>query len=125
MKTEVILKDVKTIEELDAQREAFLEKMRLEDAKYLEKRCQLVNEERERRQKEAQDWCDNLTDEIWEGYNVGPKEVAKLIVDRAWETGHSLGYYEVRCHAESLAEYTEKVVKITERNVRIKKNGSD
>ena len=54
METEVILKDVKTVEELDAQHEAFLEKMRLEDTKYLEKRCQLVKEERERRQKEAQ-----------------------------------------------------------------------
>ena len=113
METEAILKDVKTVEELDAQREAFLEKMRLEDTKYLEKRCQLVDEERERRQKEVKNWRDNLVDEIWKGYDVGPKEVAKLIVDRAWELGHSFGYDEVHSHAESLAEYTEKVVKIT------------
>ena len=114
METEVILKDVKTVEELDAQREAFLEKMRLEDNKYLEKYCQLVKEERERRQKEIRDWCNNLTDEIWKGYDVGPKEVAKLIVDRAWDEGHSYGYDEVKAKAESLALYTEKVVKITE-----------
>lgn len=114
MKTEVILKDVKTIEELDAQREAFLEKMRLEDAKYLEKRCQLVNEERERRKKEEHDWRDQLKRDIWSYYDLGPKEIAKMIVDRAWDEGHAYGYGEVKAKAESLAKYTEKVVKITE-----------
>ena len=113
METEVILKDVKTVEELDAQREAFLEKMRLEDTKYLEKRCQLVNEARERQRKEEQDWRDQLEQDIWHDYDLGPKEVAKLIVDRAWDEGHSYGYDEVRAKAESLALYTEKVVKIT------------
>ena len=114
METEVILKDVKTVEELDAQREAFLEKMRMEDTKYLEKRCQLVKEERERRQKEAQNWRDRLEGDIWSRYDLGPKEVAKMVVDRAWDEGHSYGYDEVRAKAESLALYTEKVVKITE-----------
>ena len=112
METEAILKDVKTVEELDAQREAFLEKMRLEDTKYLEKRCQLVNEERERRKKEERDWRDRLEGDIWSDYDLGPKEVAKLIVERAWDEGHSYGYAEVKAKAESLAEYTEKVVKI-------------
>ena len=114
METEAILKDVKTVEELDAQREAFLEKMRLEDTKYLEKRCQLVNEARERQRKEEQDWRDQLEGDIWSRYDLGPKEVAKMIVDRAWDEGHSYGYDEVRAKAESLALYTEKVVKITE-----------
>ena len=86
--------------------------MRLEDNKYLEKYCQLVKEERERRQKEVQNWLDNLVDEIWKCYDVGPKEVAKMIVDRAWDEGHSYGYDEVKAKAESLVEYTEKVVKI-------------
>ena len=114
METEVILKDVKTVEELDAQREAFLEKMRMEDTKYLEKRCQLVNEARERQRKEEQDWRDQLEQDIWHDYDLGPKEVAKMIVDRAWDEGNSYGYDVVRAKAESLALYTEKVVKITE-----------
>jgi hypothetical protein len=114
METEVILEDVKTVEELDAQREAFLEKMRLEDNKYLLKRGQLVKEERERRHKEEQDWRDQLERDILHDYDLGPKEVAKMIVDRAWDEGHSYGYDEVKAKAESLALYTEKVVKITE-----------
>ena len=113
METEVILKDVKTVEELDIQREAFLEKMRLEDSKYLEKRCQLVNEERERRKKEEHDWRDQLEGDIWSDYDLGPKEIAKMIVDRAWDEGHAYGYDEVKAKAESLALYTEKVVRIT------------
>ena len=110
METEVILKDVKTVEELDAQREAFLEKMRLEDTKYLEKRCQLVKEERERRQKQEQDWRDKLENDVYHYYDVGSRDVAKLIVERALYEGSS--YDDVNTKAESLAEYTEKVVKI-------------
>ena len=114
METEAILKNVKTIEELDAQREAFLEKMRLEDNKYLLKRGQLVKEERERRHKEERDWRDNLAKTIYEEYNVYPREVATLIVDRAWDEGHSYGYDEVTSKAHSLADFVEKITKLVE-----------
>lgn len=112
METDVILKDVKTIKELDAQREAFLERMRIEDNKYLLKRGQLVKEERERRYKEEQDWRDQLERDIWHDYDLGPKDVAKMIVDRAWDEGHSYGYDEVKGKAESLAEFVEEIIKL-------------
>lgn len=114
METEAILKDVKTVQELDAQREAFLEKVRIEDNKYLLKRGQLVKEERERRHREELDFRELLAKTIYEEYNVYPREVAKMIVDRAWDEGHSYGYDDVRNRAASLATFTEKIIKITE-----------
>lgn len=114
METEVILKDVKTVEELDAQREAFLALVKEADKEFAQKHAELVKAKRERQYKEERDWRDQLERDIWHDYDLGPKEVAKMIVDRAWDEGHSYGYEEVKAKAESLAEYTEKVVKITE-----------
>ena len=114
METEVILKDVKTVEELDAQREAFLEKMRLEDNKYLLKRGQLVKEARERQCEEEQNFRDELTKTIYENYNIYPREVAVLIVDRAWDEAHSYGYDEVTSKAHDIADFVEKVTKLVE-----------
>ena len=114
METEVILENVKTVEELDAQREAFLEQMRLEDNKYLLKRGQLVKEARERQRKEEQDFRDDLAKTIYEEYNVYPREAATLIVDRAWDEGHSYGYDEVKSKAHSLANFVEKITKLVE-----------
>lgn len=102
------------MQELEKTHEAFMAHVKEENEKYEAQRQQLRREERERQRREEQMWRDNLADEIWKGYDVGPKEVATMIVDRAWEAGHSCGYNEVRWHAEDLAEFTSKVVHLVE-----------
>lgn len=57
-------------------------------------------------------WRDNLANRLMKEYNIDYKEIAEMIVSKAWEDGHSYGYGEVTWRAEDLAELVEKVRKI-------------
>jgi hypothetical protein len=41
-------------------------------------------------------------------------EQARIIVEQAWDRGHSYGYQEVRIYAEDYAEWVAKIIKLQE-----------
>ena len=89
------------------------EKTASEKLRELEERKQeLIREERIQRMNEQLVWRDNLANRLMNEYNIGHKEIAEMIVSKAWEDGHSYGYGEVTWRAEDLAEFVEKVRKI-------------
>ena len=77
-----------------------------------ERKQELIREERAQRMNERLVWRDNLANRLMNEYNIGYKEIAEMIVSKAWEDGHSYGYGEVTWRAEDLAELVEKVRKI-------------
>lgn len=93
---------------------AYLEQVKKQEQEYNDARNKLISEEREFRRKQEDDWRNNLIDEIWKWNNVGGRNNAKLIVERAWYEKHSYGYNEVRDHAEDLAEFVSMIVKNVE-----------
>jgi hypothetical protein len=98
--------------ELEKERIAFMSKVEEEKKKFEDKRKKLILEEKERKRKEEQDWRGDLAKRLLNDYNIGCKEIAVMIVDRAWDSGHSYGYNEVTLKAEDLAEFIENVRKI-------------
>ena len=89
------------------------EKTASEKLRELEARKQeLIREERVQRMNEQLVWRDNLANRLMKEYNIGYKEIAEMIVSKAWEDGHSYGYGEVTWRAEDLAELVENVRKI-------------
>lgn len=100
------------LKELEENRKAFMEHVEEEKKKFEERRQELIREERARKEQEERDWCENLASRLLDNYRIGCHAIAAMIVDRAWEDGHSYGYNEVIWKAEDLAEFIEKVRKI-------------
>ena len=100
------------LKELEKEQNEFLAKVEVEKQKFEEKRKHLILEEKERKRKEVQDFKEDLAKQLLNDYHIGCKEIALMIVDRAWEDAHSYGYSEVRYKAEDLAEFIENVIKI-------------
>jgi hypothetical protein len=100
------------LKELEESRKAFMAHVEEENKKFEARRQELIREERARKEQEQHDWRDNLANSLLKNYNIGCKEIAVMIVDRAWEDGHSYGYNEVSWKAEDLAEFIEKIRKI-------------
>ena len=83
-----------------------------ENKKFEARKQELIREERVQRMNEQLVWRDNLANRLMNEYNIGYKEIAEMIVSKAWEDGHSYGYGEITWRAEDLAELVEKVRKI-------------
>lgn len=96
--------------ELEARRKAYMKQVEEEVKKFEEDANRFRQEERERKRQEERDWSDNLAKRLLNDYNIGCKEIAVMIVDRAWDQGHSYGYNEVTRKAEDIAAFIEKVI---------------
>lgn len=79
----------------------------------MEEANRLRQEERERKQREEKEWCDNLVKEIMNEYGFN-KAVAEAVVQKGWEDGHSYGYSEVRNCSQIAAEFAETILKSVE-----------
>lgn len=100
------------LRELEENRKSFLAHVEEENKKFEARKQEFIREERVQRMNEQLVWRDNLANRIMKEYNIGYKEIAEMIVSKAWEDGHSYGYGEVTWRAEDLAELVEKVRKI-------------
>ena len=100
------------LRELEENRKSFMTHVEEENKKFEARKQELIREERLKRMNELLVWRDNLANRLMKEYNIGYKEIAEMIVSRAWEDGHPYGYGEVTCRAEDLAELVEKVRKI-------------
>jgi len=101
------------MKELESRRAAWVEQVQKQKEKFDEEARQIRAEERRRKQSEKENFLDDLTVEIAGGYDMN-FEQARIIVDQAWERGHSYGYQEVRGFAEEYAEWVEKIIKLQE-----------
>ena len=100
------------LRELEENRKSFMAQVEEENKKFEARKQELIREERIQRKNEQLVWRDNLANRLMKEYNIGYKEIAEMIVSKAWEDGHSYGYGEVTWRAEDLAELVEKVRKI-------------
>ena len=100
------------LRELEETRKSFMAQVEEENKKFEARKQELIREERIQRKNEQLVWRDNLANRLMNEYNIGYKEIAEMIVSKAWEDGHSYGYGEVTWRAEDLAELVEKVRKI-------------
>ena len=100
------------LRELEENRKSFMAHVEEENKKFEARKQELIREERIQRMNEQLVWRDNLANRLMKEYNIGYKEIAEMIVSKAWEDGHSYGYGEVTWRAEDLAELVEKVRKI-------------
>ena len=100
------------LRELEENRKSFMAHVEEENKKFEARKQELIREERVQRMNEQLVWRDNLANRLMKEYNIGYKEIAEMIVSKAWEDGHSYGYGEVTWRAEDLAELVEKVRKI-------------
>ena len=100
------------LRELEENRKSFIAHVEEENKKFEARKQELIREERVQRMNEQLVWRDNLANRLMKEYNIGYKEIAEMIVSKAWEDGHSYGYGEVTWRAEDLAELVEKVRKI-------------
>ena len=100
------------LRELEENRKSFMAQVEEENKKFEARKQELIREERIQRMNEQLVWRDNLANRLMKEYNIGYKEIAEMIVSKAWEDGHSYGYGEVTWRAEDLAELVEKVRKI-------------
>ena len=100
------------LRELEENRKSFVAHVEEENKKFETRKQELIREERIQRMNEQLVWRDNLANRLMKEYNIGYKEIAEMIVSKAWEDGHSYGYGEVTWRAEDLAELVEKVRKI-------------
>ena len=100
------------LRELEENRKSFMAQVEEENKKFEARKQELIREERAQRMNERLVWRDNLANRLMKEYNIGYKEIAEMIVSKAWEDGHSYGYGEVTWRAEDLAELVEKVRKI-------------
>ena len=100
------------LRELEETRKSFMAQVEEENKKFEARKQELIREERIQRKNEQLVWRDNLANRLMKEYNIGYKEIAEMIVSKAWEDGHSYGYGEVTWRAEDLAELVEKVRKI-------------
>ena len=100
------------LRELEENRKSFMAHVDEENKKFEARKQELIREERVQRMNEQLVWRDNLANQLMKEYNIGYKEIAEMIVSKAWEDGHSYGYGEVTWRAEDLAELVEKVRKI-------------
>lgn len=100
------------LRELEENRKSFMAHVEEENKKFKARKQELIHEERVQRMNEQLVWRDNLANRLMKKYNIGYKEIAEMIVSKAWEDAHSYGYGEVTWRAEDLAELVEKVRKI-------------
>ena len=100
------------LRELEENRKSFMAHVQEENKKFEARKQELIREERIQRKNEQLVWRDTLANRLMKEYNIGYKEIAEMIVSKAWEDGHSYGYGEVTWRAEDLAELVEKVRKI-------------
>ena len=103
------LENVKDINELNAKHNEWLKVNQAQEKAFNECRQRLIREEREARRKEEELFRDNLAKSIAEE-NSFSLEVARIIVDKAWEDGHSCGLSEVRTYANIHSEFVEKII---------------
>ena len=101
------------MKELESRRAAWMEQVQKQRDKFDEEARQIREEERRRRQSEKEKFLDGLTVEIAGGYDMS-WEQARIVVDQAWDRGHSFGYQEVRNYAEDYAEWVAKIIKLQE-----------
>lgn len=113
------------LRELEENRKSFMAHVEEENKKFEARKQELIREERAQRMNERLVWRDNLANRLMKEYNIGYKEIAEMIVSKAWEDGHSYGYGEVTWRAEDLAELVEKVRKIDKSEFEKTQKGSN
>ena len=113
------------LRELEENRKSFMAHVEEENKKFEARKQELIREERIQRMNEQLVWRDNLANRLMKEYNIGYKEIAEMIVSKAWEDGHSYGYGEVTWRAEDLAELVEKVRKIDRSEFEKTQKGSN
>lgn len=99
------------MKELESRRAAWAEQVQKQKEKFDEEAKQIREEERRSKQSEKKNFLDNLAVEIAGGCDM-TFEQARIIVDQAWDRGHSYGYQEVRILAEEYAEWVAKIIKM-------------
>ena len=99
------------MKEFESRRAAWKAQVQKQQEKFDEEERQIREEERRRKQSEKENFLDDLAKEIAEEYDMC-LEQARIIVDQAWDRGHSYGYQEVRICAQDYAEWVEKIIKI-------------
>lgn len=99
------------MKELESRKAAWAEQVQKQKEKFDEEARQIREEERRSKQSEKEKFLDDLTVEIAGEYDMS-FEQARIIVDQAWDRGHSYGYQEVRIYAEDYAEWVAKIIKL-------------
>ena len=105
----VNLENVKDIRELNAKHGEWLKANQAQERAFNECRQRLIREEREARRRDEELFREKLADSVAKenGFSLG---VAKIIVDKAWEDGHSCGLSEVRTYAQIHSEFVADII---------------
>lgn len=103
------LQDIKNINELDARRREWLKGVNKQDKIFNECRQRIIREKQKARRRDEELFRGKLVDSVAKenGFSLG---VAKIIVNKAWEDGHSCGLSEVRTYAQIHSEFVADII---------------
>ena len=103
------------LEELEAREREFNSNVEKQKQQFKEERHRILEEERRKKQSEKENFLEDLEIEIAREYHMA-REQARIIVNKAWEHGHSSGFNEVRSYATEFGEWVEEILDI-QRNI--------
>lgn len=105
----VNLENVKDIRELNEKHDEWLKAYQAQEREFEECRKRIIREEREARRRDDELFRGRITDSVAKenGFSLG---VAKIIVDKAWEDGHSCGLSEVRTYSQIYSEFVADII---------------
>ena len=96
---------------LETREKQFEEYVNKQKAKFEDERRKIREEERRNAQTKTENFLEDLTKNIAQDYNMSVEQ-AKIVVDKAWERGHSWGFEQVKNYAEEYGVWVEKILEI-------------
>ena len=103
------LQDIKDINELNAKHNEWLKSNQAQEREFNECRQRIIRVEREARRRDEELFRGRLADSVAKenGFSL---RVAEIIVNKAWEDGHSRGLSEVRTYAQIHSEFVADII---------------
>ena len=103
------LQDIKNINELNANRREWLKGVNKQDKIFNECRQSIIREAQKARRRDEELFRGRLVDSVAKenGFSLG---VARIIVNKAWEDGHSCGLSEVRTYAQTYSDFVVDII---------------
>lgn len=106
---EINTENAKDINELDAKRREWLKGVNEQDKSIIEWQQNIIREKQETLRKNELSFKENLAKSVSEENNFS-LGVARIIVNKAWEDGHSCGLSEVRTYAQIHSEFVADII---------------
>ena len=101
--------------DLELREQRFRESIKQQEASFAEERRAILEEKRRAKRSEEDNFRQDLAMEIARAYNMSIEQ-AEIVVNQAWDRGHSSGYNEVTAFAHEYGEWVEEIIKI-QRNI--------